>query len=250
MSGFFDRAWRLTGTAASFILFGLGGLVLGLVVFPLLSLVVWNRQRRSRIARRILQAGFRFYIGFMNALVLSYTVTGRQNIPASGGYMIVANHPSLIDVIFLLALFDRADCVVKQEIRINPFTLFTVRATDYVPNADAEYVLNECVARVETGDKLILFPEGTRTVPGKPVSFKRGAASIAIRAGAPILPVRIRVEPTTLTKGRPWYDIPASRPHFALEILPPIDSASYLESHGSERRASFDLNQDLQRLLA
>ena len=50
-----DRGWRIVATGVSFFAFGLGGLLLGLIVFPLLRLCIRNRVTCRRISRRLVQ---------------------------------------------------------------------------------------------------------------------------------------------------------------------------------------------------
>ena len=72
------------------------------------------------------------------------------------------------------------------------------------------------------GESLIVFPEGTRSQPGKPVVLQRGFAHLATQTGAPILPVTIRCTPPTLTKGEPWWRIPERPPVFTVTVGHPV----------------------------
>jgi 1-acyl-sn-glycerol-3-phosphate acyltransferase len=182
--------------------------------------------------------------------VLRYRITGNEIVDTAQGCLIVANHPSLIDVVFLLAMFRNADCVVKSAIWSNPITMIAMRTIDYVPNKDPEFVIEECIKRLKAGHNLILFPEGTRSIPGKALDFKRGAATIAIRAGSPCLPVSIKCAPTTLTKGEPWYSIPRRRVLFQLDVLESIEVRSFIDDSPNEKKASLALNDFLRLALS
>src|SRR4030095_16111244 len=99
------------------------------------------------------------------------------------GLLILANHPTLIDIVFLMAFVKRADCIVKSKLWRNPFTHATVRAAAYVRNDDyGVRLIEDCVAAVRGGGNLIIFPEGTRTPANGSITLKRGAANIAGRA--------------------------------------------------------------------
>src|SRR3546814_20312302 len=99
-------------------------------------------------------------------------------------------------------------------------------ATGYIPNDDPNVLIAECVKTLQDGRRLVVFPEGTRTVPGLPMKLKRGAASIIVRSEQPFLPVTITCNPTTLTKAEQWHQIPPTQVHFQLE------SASCREREG------------------
>ncbi|MGR2739535.1 lysophospholipid acyltransferase family protein [Billgrantia sp. Q4P2] len=214
-----NRWWRGLGTTLSFITFGIGGLFIGLVIAPLLSLCVRDNERRHYLARRLIQRCFRGFINLMQGLgVLDYQFDHQERLQRPG-LLVLANHPSLIDVIFLLAHMPQANCIVKGRLASNPFTRGPIRAAGYITNNGPEGVLEAARESLRKGHSLVLFPEGTRTKPQRPIKFRRGGANIALRTETAITPVLIRCNPTTLTKGEPWYHIPASKVHMELRVL-------------------------------
>lgn len=246
-----DQWKRGLGTALSFSAFGLGGLLIGLVVSPLLRIAVWNPHRRRRLARRLIRQTFRAFIGLMRGLgVLDYRIEGSERL-ATPGQLILANHPSLIDVIFLLAHVPDADCIVKGRLATNPFTRGPIRAAGYITNRDPEAVMEAARDSLAAGHSLILFPEGTRTAPGRPIKFRRGGANIALRSGTPITPVLIRCEPTTLTKGEPWYHIPSRKVRIDLRVLDdlPLERDDALPTSQQARALTRTLSRHFNREL-
>jgi 1-acyl-sn-glycerol-3-phosphate acyltransferase len=239
-----DRSWRFLVTAFSFAAFGVGGLICGLVLFPILRVVVPDRGRRRRIARSLVGALFRAFIRLMAFLGgLKYDISYAGDPPGQGSYLIVANHPTLIDVVFLIALFPRADCIVKGSLWWNPFMAVTVRVADYISNRSPIEALDESIRRLRDGNSLILFPEGTRSVPGKALDFQLGAAAVAVRSGRPLLPVIISCDPPTLSKGEPWYAIPPRRVDFRMRVLQPVDLTSHIGTHARNREATQAANE-------
>jgi len=215
--------WRLFGTALSFALFGFGGAVLGVLAFPALRLWPGRPHERRARARAVVRRTFRLFIGFMSRIgVLSYEVSGVDRL-GRPGQLIVANHPSLIDVVFLLGFTPGAGCIVKGALFLNWFTRGVVTEAGYCSNAATATMIEEAAASLDDGQPLIVFPEGTRTHPGLPLEFQRGAASLAVRSARVVTPVFVRVSPTTLTKSESWYHIPRRRPHWELRVGDDID---------------------------
>lgn len=213
-----DQYRRGLGTALSFTLFGLGGLMIGLFIAPMLRLCVRDRARRCYLARELVGHVSRLFIGLMRLLgVLDYRFEGISRLQRPGR-LILANHPSLIDVMFLLGHVPQADCIIKGQLAENPFTRGPIRAAGYITNREPDAVLEAARQSLARGNSLILFPEGTRTHPGRPVKLRRGAANIALRTDAVITPVLIRCRPTTLTKGEPWYRIPPRKVQIDLQV--------------------------------
>lgn len=166
--------WRLLATAASFALFGLGGLCLRLLVFPLLGCLPGDALVHRLRARRTVSRLFWFFVRFMARTgVLSYDIEGAERL-GRPGQMIIANHPSLIDVVFLIGLVRHANCVVKKTLWENPFTRGPLRRTEYISNDGSMDMLDAAAQSLQNGQTLIIFPEGTRTQPGQAPAFHRG----------------------------------------------------------------------------
>lgn len=246
---FLNHAWRLLATGISFGLFGLAGLFTGLLVFPALFLVIREAETRQNATRAIVGWLFGAFIRIMSWLgVLSYKINGMNKGLADNSYLIVANHPTLIDVVFLVWLFPQSECVIKEAVVRNPFMRSVVLAANYISNEDPLVLIEECVKRLEQGRSLILFPEGTRSVPGKKRVLKPGAAAVAVRSGAVLLPVVISSVPATLAKHESWYEIPPKKPEFTIKVLEPAALADIVPSKANIREGTGVVNGYLARL--
>mgnify|MGYP001601939114 CR=1 FL=1 len=233
---------RLLGTAIAFSTFGLGGAALGLV-FPLLNGVTPTQQRQP-LARRTIHAAFIFFLRWMRALgIMEWQVEGIERL-GRPGQLVIANHPSLLYVVFIIAHIEQANCVVKGALLRNPFTRGPVRAAGFIANEVSETMLEQGAASLAQGDCLIMFPEGTRTKPEQAIAFHRGAAALALKAARHLTPVIIDVSPTTLTKNEKWYSIPPRKFKMTLRVADDIDLTPY-RSKGSAPIAARRLNADL-----
>jgi len=226
-----DWCWRVFGVALSFLAIGIGGLV----VFPTLHVVIWQRQRRQRVARDLIRLTFRAIVRSMCAFgVFRYKASGLSRLDRRG-LLILANHPTLIDIVFLMAFVPRADCIVKEKLWRNPFTRATVSAAGYICNRDDSVgLVEDCVASVRGGGNLIIFPEGTRTPADGSISLKRGAANIAVRAPCNITPVLVRCAPPMLVKGEPWWRLPRQTSQFRFDVMEDIDIRPFVDSAANE----------------
>ena len=205
--------WRVFATGLSFAVFGFGGLAISLLFYPVIVLISRNKDIKSLRVQGLIHYMFRFYIGLLAVLhLVRVTAEGADRLRACQGKIIIANHPSLLDVVVLMALLPRVQCVVKGALWDNRYIGGVMRSADYISNdSTPDELLAKCRASLDTGRNIILFPEGTRTEPGQPVRFKRGAANIALATQADIQFVTLRVSPVTLTKGVPWYKVARSR---------------------------------------
>ena len=226
-----NHAWRVFATGFVFVLFGVGALVISVTMFPLLRLSTWNADTARRRIQHGMQLTFRAYMETMRVLgILTYRVDGAERL-RKPGRLIVANHPTLLDVVLLVSQMPEVDCIVKSGLWRNPFLRWPVSWAGYLPNAAGEKLIEECSATLRCGHSLLVFPEGTRTVPGKPLHMQRGAAHIALAADADILPVTITCEPPTLFKGNPWYRVPARRFHLHVVVGEPMAAREFIRDN-------------------
>lgn len=237
--------WRLLATGMSFTLFGVGGVLLGGILLPLFLLLP-DSKMRTQLARATIQKAFRFFIEFMRFMgVLTYEVHGFETLKKRRGLLIIANHPSLLDVVFLVAFLKDVDCIVKSDIFKNPAMMGPVRAARYIANdaQDPEALINTCAQRLSERANLIVFPEGTRTVTQKGYQLQRGASNIAIRAHITPTPILIQCTPPTLRKGEKWYNIPSKKMHFSLVVQEDFSITAYdgLNPGVAARRLTQDL---------
>ena len=231
------RCWRIFGTGLSFALFGAGGLLLRIFVFPVINLLVRDRKKCIRVSRQVIRVSFFFFIWIMSSLrVLRYSVSGIERLDRNG-LLIVANHPTLIDTIFLIAFTRHADCIVKSELWRNPFTRGPIHAASYINNEDSNALIDNCIASLEGGSNLIIFPEGTRTSDDGVIRLKRGAANIAVRGRRNITPVIINCSPPTLGKNTKWWQVPKHWAHFQIEVKEDIDVTAFVEKSTTETLA-------------
>jgi 1-acyl-sn-glycerol-3-phosphate acyltransferase len=223
--------WRLIGTGLGFVALGFGGMVLALTIIPLASLLTRDPETRTRRAQTIIRASLQLYVLVLRALgVIRVDVTGAETLAACRGLLIVANHPTLLDVVLIMAQVPRACCVVKHQLWDNPFLRPVVTATGYIRNdLPPEVFLEKCRDALAAGNNLIIFPEGTRSVPGQALHFQRGFAHIATLLAADLQPITITCEPITLVKGAPWYRIPPRPGHWRLEAANRIEIRPFLD---------------------
>lgn len=218
--------WRVIATGVCFAVFGLGALVLGLLVFPPLLVAVRDEAQRRRRVRAIVHRSFWAFFRFMHRVGgFTYEIAGRERL-GRPGQLIIANHPTLIDVVMIIGLTP-AGCVVKEALFRNPFVRRVVQSAGYISNGSTTEMIERAADALRAGDTLVMFPEGTRTRPGEPFAFHRGAASVAVQAATVLTPVYIRSEPVFLPKHRPWYRVPPTRPHLVLRVGEDLDLTPY-----------------------
>lgn len=140
---------------------------------------------------------------------------GRENIP-EGAALLCPNHTSLTDplfAVFALHLHNRPQVMAKAEVMEIPVLGWLLRKAGVfaVERGKSDVgAIKHALKALKSGEKLRLFPEGTRSKTGELGQAKGGAAMLAVRTGVPILPMYIPAEKrwfrrTPVVFGEPYY---------------------------------------------
>ncbi|VTU28180.1 lysophospholipid acyltransferase family protein [Variovorax sp. PBL-E5] len=230
------------------LLLGLGSIslvwnLIAMLLYPVLPAATGRALGRSVIAR-----AYRFFWAAASA-------TGMMRIDAGcldalrdeQGLILVANHPTMLDALLLVARLPRSACIMKADLMRNVFLGAGARLARYICNDSARTMVRLAVADLKNGGQLVIFPEGTRTVTPPLNAFRPGVTLIAKLAQAPIQTVFIDTESPYLAKGWPLWRVPPLPIVFTLRLgqrfAPSHDSDLLLRQieqyfrHPSEQRA-------------
>lgn len=122
-------------------------------------------------------------------------VSGTENIPQQGGFILASNHLSYYDPLLVGSSATRqVYFMAKQELFENPLFGSIIRRTNALPlrrGTIDRAALDSCVEVIEQGYGLTVFPEGTRAKEGRFLDPKPGVGMVAVRARCPIVPAYI-----------------------------------------------------------
>lgn len=222
--------------ASAFFWFWTGGVLLAWMLCPILILAYRDEPRRWRICQRIVKRAYQAFHRYMELLTLvELRVVGDHPARPPGPLVIVANHPTLVDVTAILSTYDDVCCIVKETLMKNIFVGLLLRTCGHVAAADAEGIsgvgaLDAVSKRLQAGMAVLFFPEGTRSPPLGLRTFRRGAFEVAARARVPIWPMLVTCDPPALSKGLPIWKHPERVARLRIEpteiIVPPANGRS------------------------
>jgi 1-acyl-sn-glycerol-3-phosphate acyltransferase len=177
----------------------------------------------------MLQIILRSFFRFLFRMLTRTSLIGRENIPKSGGYLICANHISLLDAPLVYIQFDRNDVtgLVAKKHQKNPFLRWLVNEFHGIwlnrDEADT-HAIRAARDHLQSGGCLGIAPEGTRSPDGKMHLAKTGVAFLADRCGVPVIPVaisgtdrafkllkRLKRPPLSIQFGEPFHLPPLNR---------------------------------------
>ncbi|MBI9109190.1 MAG: 1-acyl-sn-glycerol-3-phosphate acyltransferase [Spirochaetales bacterium] len=114
----------------------------------------------------------------------------------SKAHVVVMNHQSLLDILFVFTLFYPAKMMAKKALAAVPVVGWTLFLNDhiFIDRANRKSQI-DALRRMDQllldGDSLMVYPEGTRTMDGNIAEFKKGAFRSAVSTGTSVLPVVI-----------------------------------------------------------
>jgi 1-acyl-sn-glycerol-3-phosphate acyltransferase len=251
--GFLSRSLRVLLTGSAFLLFGLGACVLSWIVVPWICLrsgrdPAWRVHR----CRAAISGALRLHVAYMRSCrLIDCDPRGIAARLPTGPFVLVANHPSLIDAVLILASHPSICCVAKGDLFRSPVIGRLLRSAAHIDAGDGlagagATVARGAIDRLRGGDPVLVFPEGTRSPARGLGRFKLGAFQIAEWAQVPLVPVLICASPPTLMRGIPWYTVPEVAVRFDLSVMPASEPAP----HGEDvQRLCSDTHDLFERLI-
>ena len=175
-----------------------------LALYPVLP-----RATGLRLGRAMISFGYRQFwrVTAFSGMIRLHSKT-LDVLRDEAGLIVVANHPSMLDALMLVARLPRSACVMKASLMRNPFLWPGARLARYIRNDSPHGMVRLAVEDLVQGGQLVLFPEGTRTTRRPVNDFRPGFTLIAKLAQAPIQAVFIDTDSPYLAKGWPLWRLP------------------------------------------
>lgn len=161
--------------------------------------------RTGRAAHRISALWFRIILALAGVRV---AVRGAENIPADTPVIFLANHRGAFDIPALQAYLPvQFRWVAKKSLFRIPVVGWTMTLAGYIPidrgsATRAFRSMLDAAERIRSGTSVVVFPEGTRNVTDRRLlPFKKGAFTLAVKSGVPVVPVAITGTRDIMKKG-------------------------------------------------
>jgi len=163
-------------------------------IFSLLT-IIFAGLVNPQFASRVFAATWARVLGYLTPIRVD--VQGAEHARKDRSYIVVSNHQSMYDILVLYGWL-RLDMkwVMKKELRKMPGIGIGCEKAGHIfverqkPKLAAQ-VLTEAVHRLGKGVGVLFFPEGTRSLDGRLLPFKKGAFYVSLAEGIPILPVTV-----------------------------------------------------------
>jgi len=174
--------WVMAAGLGAFALLCVGSIP----VFGVMVLVLPGDRLKPAV-RGAISGAFRLYLRMLSGLCAVRADTRElHGLRVDGPLIVIANHPSLLDVVVLLSALPRGTCIIKASLLRNPLYRVAARAAGYISNASAEAMFARSRHELMQGSQFVIFPEGGRSREFPVSSFSSTCILLARATGTPI----------------------------------------------------------------
>lgn len=216
---------RLTLVTLTSLIYWCLGALLFLVMGVLLLPLRWH-PGVQRFGQWWLKLGFTGYVHILRGFgIVECDFSGFEQLrQQAGGYIVAPNHPAMWDVVFLLGKLNPMTCIFKASLTRNPLLFGGTMLAGLIPNAPAIRMVKRAVVVLNSGGRVLFFPEGTRTRKREgllnPLQGSMGL--VAKHAQVPVWPVVVQTDTDYLSKGWPAWCLPRRKTHIRMRVTKPV----------------------------
>lgn len=181
--------------------------LIGLPITAILFIVVLISLALDRSGRLVHSIGALWCRVILRLAGVVVTVRGAENIPRDTPVILLSNHQGAFDIPALQGCLPlQFRWVAKKSLFSIPVIGWSMRFAGYIgiereAGSKAYRSIVSAARKIQTGTSVLVFPEGTRSASNELLPFKRGAFLLAVKSGAPVIPVAINGTKDIMKKG-------------------------------------------------
>lgn len=223
MTRLLSRLGRGLWTAYEYLamVLGLGALAvlcLSWLPFALLCSVL-PRRAGTFVGRLGIMVGFRIYLHFLTIFcACRFDLQALDALRRERPLILVANHPSLLDVVMIVSRLPDAVCVMKAALMDNILLGAAARLARYIRNDSPMRMVRGARSELQRGSHLVIFPEGSRTQQFPFDTCTNAAGLIASSAQVPVQALLIEFSSPYLGKAWPLFRKPELPLRFSIRL--------------------------------
>lgn len=219
-----------------FIFFGIGAFIISFLIIPYIKLFV-KKEKRRECYQSVLRNSWKNFIDMTVRLgIIKVNIKDYEHLTNIKNKVIVATHPSFIDIVILVGLIPKSICFAKKELLHNFLLKDIVKSICISNGLELEEMKSVTKEYLDEGYNVIIFPMGRRHKQDEFPKIRKGAAVVALNSGKNIVPVKMYTDYDFLQIGQPVYDAGDKVINYYIEPMEEINIQDYITSDEVETK--------------
>lgn len=219
---------------ALFGIFGVGALILNITLFPLAKIILKGTSYKYFASDTIHYLWKLFCKLLTLSKAIKLQIKDLEKIKNIKKKVIVATHPSFIDIVILLSIIPRTTCLVKSTLAKNPILNNIVNSIFILEDETIDSIKSHSKQMIDDGFNVIIFPSGIRHRKNETPKIRKGASTIALNAKTNIVALKYYTDFDFLFINQPIYEAGEKPVTYELSYAGEIDVSSELNSTDNE----------------
>ena len=214
-----------------FFIFGVGSIVMGNIVFPLIKIIVPQKNKLNTYSNFVRNA-WSFFVKFLILIkIIDIKTEDLEKIKNIKNSIIVSTHPSFIDGVILISLIPKTTCLVAERLSSNSITKNIVNTMFIISGASLDSIVESATEMLENDFNVLIFPSGRRHKANEFPKIRKGAALIAIKSKKDIVPIRLTTDTEFLQINEPINKPVQKQVIYSLNICPKIEVLKHIDNY-------------------
>ena len=214
-----------------FVIFGIGTIVIGNIIFPLIKLLFPQKYRLNTYSN-VIQASWKVFVKFLIFInIIDVDVKDIERLKNIKNSIIVSTHPSFIDGVVLISLIPKTTCLVAERLSTNPITKQIVNTMFIISGNSLDKIVKNSTKMLENNFNVLIFPSGIRHKKNEYPKIRKGAALIAINSKKNIVPINLTTDIDFLQINEPVNKPVEKQVVYNVEVGEEINTEKYIEMY-------------------
>lgn len=236
---------------SAFCIFGIGSILIGYIVFPLIKLFFKdNKKKLLEIYSLVIRITWRKFLGILKFFgLITIKIDNEEKLTLIKNSIIACTHPSFIDVVIILAFIPNTSCIAAGKTKKNIFYKNMVNSMFITSDGSPEDLTASAEKLFDNGFNLLIFPTGTRHNEDEIPKIHKGVSLIANKSGKDVIPVKILQHPHFLRIHQPFYDAGEKTVEYKIFVKDKINTRDFIERYPDEVDFKREFSKEIKKVL-
>lgn len=217
-----------------FFIFGVGTIIMGNIIFPLIKIILPEKWKFSAYST-VIRHSWSFFVKFLVSIkIIDVKVKDIEKIKNIKNSIIVSTHPSFIDGVVLISLIPKTTCLVAERLSTNFITKNIVNTMFIISGKSLDSIVDDSIKMLDNDFNVLIFPSGRRHKANEYPKIRKGAALLAIKSKKDIVPIRLTTNTDFLQINEPVYKPVEKQVGYLVDVLPKISVMDYIDNYNND----------------